>query len=617
MLTILYYMNFQKTFNFLLVVTLTFYSSMSFAQNTLDQSFLEGLPQSIRDQVEVENKLDKEEELNKLFRSETSIEKNKVILDRLKAEILALDRKFSDIESLDTGEALPRFGVNFFRTLQSSFMPVNVPNLGSNYVVDIGDTFEILLTGKLEVKEELLVGRDGAISIETIGKINVAGKKLADAEKAIIQYIETAAFGVDAFVSLSKLRDVQIIMLGHVYSPGIFTLSGGSNVISAINVAGGITDSGSYRKIEHRRNGELLQTIDLYDLMVFGKFDSKTTLRSGDTILVAPSQMQIPVSGGVNFPATYEAIPGESIEDLISYASNFSEYYSGFSSVLVSRMTPTKSELIEVQDTNLNNFILQPRDSIQVPSYKNEIQPVRTVSISGMVNRPGEYVIGLNEKLSDIIDKAGGYKENAYLYGAALFRTEALDKEKLFAQLNYSDTVNYIISNIGKSSSSISTSVLDLLAEELRSRSYEGRVVADFNLNNLKSNPSIDIKLFDKDKIVIPEIQKVVYLFGDFRKPSNYVYDPRLSTKDYIDLAGGKKESAYDEILIIDPDGKTHIYESSILSFAQSVEIYPGSIIYAQRNIGKLSGLSYASAVSPILSSLAISLASLNSITND
>ncbi len=604
-------------FNFLFVVTMIFYSNLSLAQSTLDQSFLEGLPQSIRDQVEVENKLDKEEELNKLFRSETSIEKNKVILDRLKAEILALDKKFSDIESLDAGETLPRFGVNFFRTLQSSFMPVNVPNLGSDYVVDIGDTFEILLTGKLELKEELLVGRDGAISIETIGKVNVAGKKLADAEKAIIQYIETAAFGVDAFVSLSKLRDVQIIMLGHVYSPGIFTLSGGSNVISAINIAGGITDSGSYRKIEHRRNGELLQTIDLYDLMVFGKFDSKTTLRSGDTILVAPSQMQIPVSGGVNFPATYEATPGESIKDLISYASNFSEYYSGFSSVLVSRMTPSKSELIEVQDTNLDNFILQPRDSIQVPSYKNEIQPVRTVSIIGMVNRPGEYVIGLNEKLSDIIDKAGGYKENAYLYGSALFRTEALDKEKLFAQLNYSDTVNYIISNIGKSSSSISTSVLDLLAEELRSRSYEGRVVADFNLNNLKSNPSIDIKLFDKDKIVIPEIQKVVYLFGDFRKPSNYVYDPRLSPKDYIDLAGGKKESAYDEILIIDPDGKTHIYQTSILSLGQSVEIYPGSIIYAQRNIGKLSGLSYASAVSPILSSLAISLASLNSITND
>ena len=55
-------------------------------------------------------------------------------------------------------------------------------------------------------------------------------------------------------------------------------------------------------------------------------------------------------------------------------------------------------------------------------------------------------------------------------------------------------------------------------------------------------------------KIIIPEIQKVVYLFGDFRKPSNYVYDPKLFPKDYINLAGGLKESAYDEILIIDPD---------------------------------------------------------------
>ena len=600
-----------------LIFLLALVSLKSFSQSALDESFLEGLPQSIRDQVEVENKLEKEEQLTKLFRSETSIEKNKVILNRLKAEISALDKKFTELNSTENPGELPRFGVNFFRTLQSSFMPVNVPNLGGDYIVDVGDTFEILLTGKLESKEELMVGRDGSISIEKIGKVNLAGKTLIDAEKAIVQSIQTAAFGVEAFVSLSKIRDVQVILLGHVVSPGIFTLSGGSNILSAINIAGGIKDSGSYRRIEHRRNGELLGTIDLYDLMVFGKFNTNNVLRSGDTILVAPSKMQIALSGGINQPATYEALPSETIGDLIQYASGFSEYYSGFSSVLVNRVSPSKSEIIEVPESNIAQFILQPRDSIQVPSYKNEVQFARTVTINGMVNRPGKYVVGINERLSDIIEKAGGYKENAYLYGSALFRTEALDKEKLFAQLNYSDTVNYIISNIGKTNSSISTSVLDLLAEELRSRSYEGRVVTDFNLNNLESDPSLDIKLFDGDKIIIPEIQKIVYLFGDFRKPSNYIYKSNLGPKDYIKLEGGLKDSAYDEILVIDPDGKTHIYRSSILAYGQSAEIYPGSIIYAQRNIGKLSGLTYASAVSPILSSLAISLASLNSITND
>ena len=604
--------SYKKKF-FIILATTPFYIS---GQNVLDETFLEGLPQSIRDQVEVENKLQKEEDLTKLFRSETSIEKNKIILNRLKAEIQALDKKFNETD-IDQPGSLPRFGAKFFSTLQSSFMPVNVPNLGGDYIIDVGDTFEILLTGKLQMKEELLVGRDGAISIEKVGKVNVAGKTLIEAEKAIIQYIETAAFGVDAFVSLGKIRDVQVIMLGHVYSPGIFTLSGGSNILAALNIAGGVRDSGSYRRIEHRRNGELINIIDLYDLMIFGKFDTTNVLRSGDTILVSPSQMQITVSGGVNQPAVYEALESETAADLINYASGFSEHYSGFSSISVNRMSPSKSEIIEVPENRLAEFALQPRDSIQVPSYKNEIKTAKRVEIQGMVNRPGEYVIGENEKLSDIIVKAGGYKENAYLYGSALFRNEALDKEKLFAQLNYSDTVNYIISNIGKTNAEISSSVLDLLAEELRSRSYEGRVITDFNLNNLKANPSLDIKLFDKDKIVIPEIQKVVYLFGDFRKPSNYIYDPALDPKDYIKLAGGLKDSAYDEILVIDPDGKTHIFVSSFLSIGNSVEIFPGSIIYAQRDIGKLSGLSYASAVSPILSSLAISLASLNSITND
>jgi protein involved in polysaccharide export with SLBB domain len=102
-------------------------------------------------------------------------------------------------------------------------------------------------------------------------------------------------------------------------------------------------------------------------------------------------------------------------------------------------------------------------------------------------------------------------------------------------------------------------------------------------------------------------------LFGDFRNPSNLAYDPALKVKDYLKLVGGVKDTAFDEIIVIDPDGKSHVYLSGIFS-RSNVEIYPGSIIYAPRNIGKLSGVQYAASVSPILSSLAISLASLNSI---
>ena len=90
----------------------------------------------------------------------------------------------------------------------------------------------------------------------------------------------------------------------------------------------------------------------------------------------------------------------------------------------------------------MNNVALKPRDSVLVPSYINSFEPMRKVLIEGMVKRPGEYFINEDETLSSLIDRAGGYKDNAYSYGGALFRKTAQDKEKTYAQMNYADTVN-------------------------------------------------------------------------------------------------------------------------------------------------------------------------------
>ena len=251
-----------------------------------------------------------------------------------------------------------------------------------------------------------------------------------------------------------------------------------------------------------------------------------------------------------------------------------------------------------------------------VPSFVNEPKPAQHVIIEGMVHRPGKYIIKEGEKLSEVIGRAGGYKNDAYTFGGALFRQSALEKEKVFAQLNYSDTVNYIVSNIGKPNRSVDSSALDLLGEELRSQNFTGRLVADFNIASFRSDSSSDIQLAHQDRIVIPPLQKIVYLFGDFKNPSNVAFDSSFSAKDYVKLVGGLKDSAYNELLVIDPDGTTHLFNSKSLLFSKSVDIYPGTIIYAPRDIGKLSGVLYASTVSPILSSLALSLASLNSISN-
>jgi hypothetical protein len=172
------------------------------------------------------------------------------------------------------------------------------------------------------------------------------------------------------------------------------------------------------------------------------------------------------------------------------------------------------------------------------------------------------------------------------------------------------------VSNIGKPNINIDSSALDLLSEELRSQNYTGRVITSFNLSDLKKNPSMQIKLENNDHIVIPSLQKIVYLFGEFKNPSNLTYNSSYSVNDYIKFVGGLRDSAFSELLVIDPDGTTHLYNTKALLFSADAAIYPGSIIYAPRDIGKLSGVMYASTVSPILSSLALSLASLNSISD-
>lgn len=600
---------------FFLVISLLSVNLFSQVNNSLlSEEFLEGLPPSIRDEIDIKNQVNEEREIEELFRSETSLEKNKIILNKLSDQLNALKKRF-DEDITEDDNSLERFGSSFFKSIQSSFMPINIPNLSGEYILDVGDKLNLILSGEVKSMDGLEILRDGSILIPKYGKVSLAGLSLDQAEKSISAFFQTKAPSVEPTIQLSKLRDVQILILGNVVSPGIYTLSAGSNILSALNVAGGIDDKGSYRRIEHKRNGSILKIVDLYNILINGDFDYSTQFRSGDVILVKSSYKNIPVSGAVANEAIFEILPDETLIDAINYAGGFTEDYLGYGSLLVKRSDLRGSKYVNFKDNSYEDVILKPRDSVLVPSFKNEIDSAKVVHISGRVKNPGSYFITEGETLSNLIVRAGGYTNDAYIYGAALFREDALEKQTQYAQLNYSDTVNFIISNIGRPGTSVNSSALDLLAEELRSQTPNGRILAEFNLDKLADGEN-DIRLMHNDRIVVPPMQKVIYTFGDFRNPSNSKYDPKLTVSDYIKLAGGLKESSFNEIVVIDPDGKTSIYNSKFSLFENGITLYPGSIIYAPRDIGRLSGVQYASTIAPIVSSLAISLASLNSIND-
>ena len=577
----------------------------------LDAEFLEGLDPNIREQLEGQNS-EKDPELEALFRSDTSLTKNKEILKNLKSKIEDLDAKLNED---DSENALERFGESFFSSIQSSFMPINIPNTSGNYIVDVGDSFTILLTGKDSKEHQLEVQRDGSLLIPDYGKILVAGSRLDQVENKIIQFIGTTSLGVNSFITLSKMRDVQILLMGGIVSPGIYTISAGSNLLHALNVAGGISANGSFRKIEHRRGGEVLSSIDLYPTLVYGEPLEAAALRSGDTIFITPISFQIPVSGGINNPAIYEMLNGESLEDILNFAGGLSESFYGHKFVKVKMQQLNSNAEAEVQIKDFKQFELAPRYSIVVPTFQSNYETTNTISINGMVQRPGIYSIDEGETLRSVVKRAGGYKTNAYTYGGALFRESVSLKEKEYAKINYADTINYLIDSLAKPGASFGSQTISLLTQELQSKSYSGRIVTDFSSINTNSAVT-SIKLEHGDKIVIPSMQRVVYMFGDFKNQANLTYDPNYSVNDYVKLGGGLQESAKGYLLVISPDGKTQIHKRKLFNLSGNIDIYPGSIIYAPRELGKLDGVLFASSVAPILSNVALTLASLNSISD-
>ncbi len=607
-----------QNFKSALVFFLFILSMNSFTQSSsnLDEDFLNSLDESVREKIEGNN--EDEQELDYLLNSDSSVTKNKQILQLIKKQLDELEKEMVDDPNLFE-ENFQRFGESFFSSIQSTFMPINMPNFDGSYILDFGDKLQLQVVGaNSNIYENIPVNRDGSITLPNYGAVNVAGTSLSEASKIVKEFISTKSRGDEAFLTLTEVRDIQIAMIGGVVAPGIYTVSGTSNILGLLNAAGGISSSGSFREIKLLRNNRVIAIVDLYDWIIFGKDITSMNLKSGDVILVGNLDFNVGISGAINNPAIYDIKKGENLNDLISFAGGLSQDVDTSSTIIVERKGSQRLDLLNVQ--NPDNLILQPKDSVIVPMYDKKLALTKTVNIKGHVNLPGTYSIKDGDKLSQLIKRAGGYKSNAYPYGGHLFRNNVKEQAQSFDKRVYSETINFLISGIGNSvgSQTLTGDFIEVLIEEFKSQEPINRIVTEFDLNSIYNDPSLDLFLADGDEIIIPQLPQEVYLFGDFNQPSVFRYDPSYSLDDYIKMAAGKKESSTNHIIVIDPDGRANYYKSKSFNiFNQGIKIYPGSIIYLPREIGKLEGIKFAATVAPIFSSLALSLASISAIDNN
>jgi protein involved in polysaccharide export with SLBB domain len=294
------------------------YSGAALAQD-LNQAFLNSLPKSVQESFL--NTDDDQLSDNFNERPDTRIQKIESGIDNIKDQIQTIESQIARKENVDE---LRVFGSNFFESYQTSFAPMNQQNFSSDYALDVGDILSIQTVGNLSINKKVTISRDGSINIPEIGIVPVAGMPYEKAIETIQLYAAKKFIGLDVFVNLELARDMNVLLIGNAENPGIYTLPGGSNILSLLHAAGGISDGGSFRSITHKRNNEVVQEIDLYNILIDGNLSFQSPLRSGDSVIVGPANKMVVISGGINVPAIYELKDDENFSDLLKMAQGYS-----------------------------------------------------------------------------------------------------------------------------------------------------------------------------------------------------------------------------------------------------------------------------------------------------
>jgi polysaccharide biosynthesis/export protein len=316
------------------------------------------------------------------------------------------------------------FGSDFFSNPEALNPEQITPAAPDRYVLAAGDRLGIHLGGKAQENFETMVTADGKIYLPTVGVFSLQGLTLSQAQTLIDQRLRRFYSNYNLDVVLISPKMVRVGVVGDVQAPGFYTLSALNTALDAVARALGPTPGGSLRDLQLFRGDSVAAHIDLYDYLLRPQTRPDIMLQSGDRIFVAPSRNRVRVDGEVSRPAIYELNPvsRERLTELMELAGGLTgRAYR--SKIEWSRLQPDGTRRVQyvdydavLADSSINGF-LQNEDQIHVYSRLEQV-PRRIVVIQGEVNKPGEYDLETNMRLSDLVLKAGSLTRSAYMLKA-------------------------------------------------------------------------------------------------------------------------------------------------------------------------------------------------------
>jgi len=452
-------------------------------------------------------------------------------------------------EAADKNGGLKPFGYDLFRGSPTTFAPVTEIPVPSEYTLGPGDVLRIQLWGKENQSLELPVSRDGTISFPQSGPMSVAGLSFDEARQQIRKQVSEQYIGVQASVSLGELRSMRVFVLGEARNPGSYSVSSLSTITNALYVSGGIKQTGSLRNLQHKRDGKLVGTLDLYELLLQGDSSNDNRLQPGDVIFIPSVGERAGIDGEVYRPALYELKNENSLADLVSMAGGLtSQAYP--QRINIERTNEDFLRIIAEADYTAakgKKARIQAGDRVNIPSISDITG--QYIEISGAATRPGRFAWVPGMRVSSVIRNIDAdlmpIADKRY---AAIVRTDK--STDTISVLNL--RLRNAIQNPG--------SEFDFLLEEkdkLLIFSDAGKVERDKEL--LEKSDDIEDeerRKFTRERLFEPVLrrlksqatpsspQRTIQITGPVRYPGEYPLPASRQLADAVFVAGGLKDSA-------------------------------------------------------------------------
>ena len=383
----------------------------------------------------------------------------------------------------------------------------------------------------------------------------------------------------------------RTVITGAVYLEGTYELDEVRTAKGLVQKAGGLLpEAFTDRVVVHREHDDRTQevfSLNLTEIMAGTQPDF--VLQNNDELFIASSsdlkdRGTMTISGMVNNPGTFLFAENTTIEDFIIMAGGLQDGAST-SRVDVTRRKKDANGLVATSDIGelytfsikdglvadgRRDFVLEPYDEVlvrQSPSYNVQ----RHFSVTGEVNFPGDYTLtSREERVSDLIQKAGGLTSFAYVQGARIIRP-ATDAEIRQA----------------KETKEMMLSVLDTAKTAALSETEEAAILSYYtvalDLESALASPggASDVVLREGDVVEIPVRTNVVRIHGAVMFPTAVSYDPKMTGSDYIEAAGGYAQDARrNRTYVVNMAGRAKRLKAG-------TRVEPGSEIYVPEKSGK------------------------------